>query len=165
MSPSADNDPRVHTLPAERWFEDYAPGSVHELGSVEVDADEVIQFARRYDPQPMHTDPVLAAQSPFGGLIASGWHTAGMMMRLYALNYLSPVSSVASPGMEGLHWPHPARPGDTLAVRVTVEKARPSVSRPDRGLVHSLIEVFNQHGDLVMAMHAVNVILRRPSAA
>ena len=159
-------DPASHPPPAaERWFEDYLPGAVHELGRVEVDAAEVIEFARRYDPQPMHTDPVLAASSPFGGLIASGWHTAGMMMRLYAVNYLSPVSSVASPGMEHLRWPHPARPGDTLSVRVTVEHARASASKPDRGLVHSLIEVFNQRGEVVMSMRAVNVILRRPAAA
>lgn len=151
--------------PIERWFEDYVPGSVHELGRLRVDADEVIAFGRRYDPQPMHTDPVLAASSPFGGLIASGWHTAGMMMSLYAVKYLSPVSSVASPGMEHLSWPNPARPGDTLAVRVTVEKARASASKPDRGVVHSLIEVFNQRDETVMSMRAVNVILRRPPAA
>jgi acyl dehydratase len=111
----------------------------------------------------MHTDPVAAERSPIGGLIASGWHTAGLMMSLYAVHYLSSASSVASPGMEELRWPTPVRPGDTLTVRVTVERTRPSASRPDRGLVHSLIEVFNQRGDTAMAMRAVNVILRRPA--
>lgn len=148
--------------PAERWFEDYVAGSVHELGRVRVDADEIIDFARRWDPQPMHTDPDAAASSPIGGLIASGWHTAGMMMSLYAVHYLSPASSVASPGMEELRWPAPVRPGDVLSVRVTIERTRRSASKPDRGLVHSLIEVFNQRGKPVMAMRAVNVILRRP---
>jgi acyl dehydratase len=148
----------------ERWFEDYHPGSVHELGSVEVDADEVVHFGRLWDPQPMHTDAEAAARSPFGGLIASGWHTAGLMMRLYAQRYLSPVSSVASPGMEELRWPHAVRPGDRLSVRVTVLDARPSASRPDRGIVRSLIEVRNQDGALVMTMRAANMILRRPQA-
>lgn len=154
--------PSPDTRPIERWFEDYVAGSVHELGCVTVDADEIVAFARRYDPQPMHTDPTAAERSPIGSLIASGWHTAGMMMSLYAQHYLSPASSVASPGMEELRWPTPVRPGDVLSVRVTIERTRPSASKPDRGLVHSLIEVFNQHGQTAMAMRAVNVILRRP---
>lgn len=147
----------------ERWFEDYHPGSVHELGSVEVDADEIVHFGRLWDPQPMHTDAEAAARSPFGGLIASGWHTAGLMMRLYAQRYLSPVSSIASPGMEELRWPQAVRPGDRLSVRVTVLDARPSASRPDRGIVRSLVEVRNQNGELVMTMRAANMILRRPA--
>ena len=147
----------------ERWFEDYVPGSVHELGSVPVDEAEVIGFARRFDPQPIHTDPALAARGPFGGLIASGWHTCGLMMRLYALNYLSSASSLASPGMEELRWPLPVRPGDTLTVRVTVREARPSASKPDRGVVHSLIEVLNQRNEPVMTVRAVNMIARRPA--
>ena len=147
----------------ERWFEDYRPGSVHELGSVEADADEIVHFGRLWDPQPMHTDPEAAARSPFGGLIASGWHTAGLMMRLYAQRYLSPVSSIASPGMEELRWPQAVRPGDRLSVRVTVLDARPSASRPDRGIVRSLVEVRNQDGELVMTMRAANMILRRPA--
>lgn len=149
----------------ERWFEDYHPGSVHELGSVEADADEIVHFGRLWDPQPMHTDAEAAARSPFGGLIASGWHTAGLMMRLYAQRYLSPVSSIASPGMEELRWPQAVRPGDRLSVRVTVLDARPSASRPDRGIVRSLVEVRNQCGELVMTMRAANMILRRPAAS
>lgn len=149
----------------ERWFEDYHAGSVHELGSVGVDADEIVHFGRLWDPQPMHTDAEAAARSPFGGLIASGWHTAGLMMRLYAQRYLSPVSSIASPGMEELRWPHAVRPGDRLSVRVSVLDARPSASRPDRGIVRSLVEVRNQNGELVMTMRAANMILRRPAAA
>ena len=148
---------------AERWFEDYVPGAVHELGTATVSEDEVLEFARRFDPQPIHTDPELAARGPFGGIIASGWHTCGLMMRLYALNYLSSASSLASPGMEELRWPLPVRPGDTLTVRVTVREARPSASKPDRGVVHSLIEVLNQRNEPVMTVRAVNMIARRPA--
>ncbi|KAA0219038.1 MAG: MaoC family dehydratase [Proteobacteria bacterium] len=150
---------------ADRWFEDYVPGSVHELGTVAVDEAEVLEFARRFDPQPIHTDPELAARGPFGGIIASGWHTCGLMMRLYAVNYLSPASSIASPGPEELRWPRPVRPGDTLTVRVTVEEARASSSKPDRGVVRSLVEVLNQRNEPVMTMRAVNMIARRPAGA
>ena len=143
------NDASKDAQMSERWFEDYYPGAVHELGTLHVDADEVLEFARRYDPQPIHTDPALAARGPFGGIIASGWHTGSLMMRLYALNYLSSASSLASPGMDELRWVRPVRPGDTLSVRVTVQDARPSTTKPDRGVVHSLIEVFNQHGEIV----------------
>ena len=159
------NDPSKDAQMSERWFEDYHPGAVHELGTLQVDADEVLEFARRYDPQPIHTDPALAARGPFGGIIASGWHTGSLMMRLYALNYLSSASSLASPGLDELRWLRPVRPGDTLSVRVTVQDARASASRPDRGVVHSLIEVFNQHGEPVMTMRAVNMIARRPAQA
>ncbi len=148
---------------SERWFEDYVPGAVHELGSVEVDEAELLEFARRFDPQPIHTDPERAARSPFGGIIASGWHTGSLMMRLYALNYLSPASSLASPGLDELRWPRPVRAGDVLTVRVTVEDARASASKPDRGVVRSLIEVVNQRGEPVMTSRAVNMIARRPS--
>lgn len=159
------NEPAKDRATAPRWFEDYVHGAVHELGTVTVDEAEVLEFARRYDPQPIHTDPELAARGPFGGVIASGWHTCGLMMRLYAVNYLSPASSLASPGMEELRWPRPVRPGDTLSVRVTVQDARASTSKPDRGVVHSLVEVLNQHGELVLMMRAVNMIARRPQRA
>ena len=159
------NDASKERQMAERWFEDYVPGSVHELGTVPVDEAEVLEFARRFDPQPIHTDPELAARGPFGGIIASGWHTCGLMMRLYAVNYLSPASSIASPGPEELRWPRPVRPGDTLTVRVTVEEARASSSKPDRGVVRSLVVVLNQRNEPVMTMRAVNMIARRPAGA
>jgi acyl dehydratase len=159
------NDESKEAQMTQRWFEDYVPGSVHELGTVSVTESEIIDFARRFDGQPMHTDPDLAARSPFGGVIASGWHTAALMMRLYAVQYLSYPSSIASPGMEELRWPAPVRGGDTLSVRVTVREARASTSKPDRGVVKSLVEVFNQHGETVMTMLATNMILRRPTPA
>lgn len=146
---------------AERWFEDYVTGDVHQLGTFSVTEDDIVAFARRYDPQPMHVDPEAAKATHFGGLIASGWHTGGLMMRLYATRYLSPASSLGSPGLDELRWPRPVRPGDNLTVRVTVEAARPSASRPGCGVVHSLIEVLNQAGEIVMSARAVNLIARR----
>lgn len=158
------NDPSKEAQMTQRWFEDYVPGSVHELGTVGVEESEILEFARSFDAQPMHTDPELAARSPFGGVIASGWHTASLMMRLYAVKYLSYPSSIASPGMEELRWLRPVRGGDKLSVRVTVLEARASKTKPDRGVVQSLIEVFNQRGEPVMTMRATNMILRRPAA-
>ena len=147
----------------DRFFEDYVEGDVHDLGSIAVEADEVVAFAKRFDPQAMHTDSEAAKRTPFGGLIASGWHTAGLMMRLYVERYLTHVASLASPGVDELRWLKPVRPGDALSVRVTVLKTMPSKSKPDRGVVTSLIEVFNQAGDTVMTLRAVNMIGRRAS--
>lgn len=145
-----------------RWFEDYVPGSVHELGSIAVDGEEMLAFAERFDPQSYHVDPQAAAQTHFGGLIASGWHTGSMMMRLFALAYLSPESSLGSPGIATMRWPRPVRPGDSLRVRVTVEHARLSQSRPDRGIIQSLIEVTNQNGEIVMTANPTNLVRCRP---
>ena len=149
----------------DRYFEDYVEGAVHRFGDIAVEADEIIAFANRFDPQGFHTDPEAARQTPFGGLIASGWHTAGLMMRLYVEHYLTHVASLASPGLDELRWLKPVRPGDRLSVRVTVLKAAPSRSRPDRGAVTSFIEVFNQADEAVMTLKAVNFIARRPLAA
>ncbi len=145
----------------DRYFEDYVTGSVHEFGSLRVEQDEVVAFAQKYDPQSFHTDPDKAKESIFGGIIASGWQTGGMMMRMYADHYLSHVASLASPGVDELRWPAPVRPGDELSLRVTVEATRRSKSKPDRGIVHSLIEVLNQNRDVVMSMKAMNMLLCR----
>jgi acyl dehydratase len=149
----------------QRYFEDYVPGLHAEYGPISVDADEIVAFARRYDPQGIHTDAAAAAQGPFGGLIASGWQTAALMMRLYVVNYLSAVASLASPGIDELRWLAPVRPGDALWLRVTVRDARRSRSKPDRGLVHTFIEVRNQHGAAVMTMLAMNLLRCRDAAA
>lgn len=145
----------------ERYFEDYLVGDIHQFGTIAVEQDEVVAFAKRFDPQDFHTDPVAAKATQFGGLIASGWHTAGLMMRLYADHYLTKVASLASPGVDELRWIKPVRPGDALSVKVTVLDAVPSRSKPDRGVVTSFIEVLNQAGDVVMSMRAVNMIARR----
>jgi acyl dehydratase len=148
---------------AERYFEDYAPGAVFTSGAIRVSEAEIIEFARRYDPQAMHTDPAAAKNGRFGGLIASGWHTASLMMQLFATNFLSPASSVASPGIDELRWLQPVRPGDSLRLRVTVIEARRSRSRPEEGIVRSLIEVLNQDGAAVMSLKPISLIACRPS--
>jgi acyl dehydratase len=145
----------------DRYFEDYIEGDVHDCGSLVIEADEMLAFAKLYDPQNFHADPEAAKNTPFGGLIASGWLTAGLMMRLYVEHYLTHAASLASPGLDELRWLKPVRPGDQLSVRVTVLKAVPSRSKPDRGAVTSLIEVFNQVGELVMSLKPVNIIARR----
>ena len=151
------------TVPAERrYFEDYIPGAVYEFGAIAVEQEEVISFARRFDPQVFHTDPELAQNTIYGGLIASGWHTAGLMMRLFADHYLSKVASLGSPGVDELRWKLPVRPGDELSIRVTVSEAKRSRSKPDRGMVRSFIEVINQNREVVMTMKAMTLCLCRP---
>lgn len=150
------------TVPVEdRYFEDYIAGSVHEFGSIPVEEKEVIAFARRFDPQTFHTDPEAAKRTVFSGLIASGWHTASLMMRLFADNYLSKVASLGSPGVDELYWLKPVRPGDELSIRVSVLGTKRSRSRPDRGVVRSFIEVLNQDREVVMSVKAVNILLCR----
>ncbi len=146
----------------ERYFEDYVEGEVHSFGSIDVEQDEIVAFAKYYDPQSLHTDPEAAKSGPFHGLIASGWQTCGLMMRLYVEHYLTHAASLASPGLDELRWLKPVRPGDRLSVRVTVLKAAASKSRPDRGAVTSFVEVFNQANELVMSLKVVNIIGRRP---
>jgi len=157
-------DSQVPVLPAERYFEDYIVGAVEEFGEVTVTADDIVEFARRYDPQAMHIDEAAAAQGPFGGLIASGWHTASMTMRLFVEHYLSKVATLPSPGIDELRWLRPVRPGDRLRVRVTVLEARRSRTKPDRGMMRSLVEVLNQNGDVVMSMQPMNLLRCRPPA-
>lgn len=148
----------------ERWFEDYPAGAVFDIGEIAVEEQDVLDFAQRFDPQPFHTDPAAAAASHFGGLIASGWHTASLMMRLLATNFLSPVSSLGSPGVDELRWLRPVRPGDVLRGSVTVLSARRSASKPDRGLIESRIELHNQHGDAVFSTRAVSLLRCRGKA-
>jgi acyl dehydratase len=136
----------------DRYFEDYIPGSVHEFGSMTVEESEIIAFAERFDSQPFHTDPVAAGQSVFGGLIASGWHTASLTMRLMVDNFISHVASLGSPGVEELYWLKPVRPGDILSVRITLLEAQRSTSKPDQGFIRGFTEVLNQHGEIVMTM-------------
>jgi acyl dehydratase len=150
------------SVPAtDRYFEDYVPGSIVEYGDILVNEAEIIEFARRYDPQEMHVDRTAAAQGRFGGLIASGWHTAAMMMRVIVDNFLPQSASLASPGIDELRWLQPVRPGDVLRVRLTVLEATPSRSKRDRGLVRTFVEVLNQKGTVVMSLKAMNIIACR----
>ena len=142
----------------DRYLEDYVPGAVHEFGSIAVEEDEIIAFAQRFDPQPFHTDPRAAEQSVFGGLIASGWFTSSLMMRLFVDHYLSRVASLSSPGVDELRWLKPVRPGDVLSLRITVMEVKRSRSKPDRGVLRSYIEVLNQSHEVVMTMKALNLL-------
>ena len=144
-----------------RYFEDYTVGVEQEVGSVSLSEAEIIEFANKYDPQDFHTDPEKAASGPFGGLIASGWHTIAVVMRLLVDKYLDNASSLGSPGIDELRWLAPVRPGDVLTVKAKVFNARRSDSKPDRGLIHTSVETSNQDGTMVMTMKAVNVVACR----
>ncbi|HEV3360556.1 MAG TPA: MaoC family dehydratase [Pseudonocardiaceae bacterium] len=147
----------------DRYFEDYVVGESHEYGHETLTEAQILDFARQYDPQPIHTDPEYAAKGPFDGLIASGAQTVAIMMRLYVTHYLSHAASLASPGMDELRWPRPVRPNDALWLRATVLDARRSQSKPDRGVVRTAIELFNQHDEAVLTTTAVNFLsLRNP---
>jgi acyl dehydratase len=137
--------------PRERYFEDYRQGEVFEFGDRLISAEEIVQFATLYDPQPFHLDDAAASRTHFGRLAASGWMTASVVMRLMVDHYISQVSSMGSPGIDELRWHKPVHAGDRLHVRVTVLETRRSKSKPDRGLLHGLNEAFNQHNELVMS--------------
>jgi acyl dehydratase len=151
----------ARTLPA-RYFEDYPVDAVFTGGPLAVGEAEILDFARRYDPQPMHVDKTAAEHGPFGGLIASGWHTAALMMQLFVAHFLSPDSSLASPGLDELRWLLPVRPGDRLSLKVTVLTARRSRSKPDQGAVTSLVEVLNQNRGVVMSLKPISLLRCRP---
>ena len=144
-----------------RYFEDYQAGAVYEFGDVEVDEDEMLAYARRFDPQPIHVDAAYAQEGPFGGLIASGWFTCGIFMRLFADHYLSRVAGLASPGVDELRWPVPVRAKDHVRLRTTILAARPSRSKPDLGIVQTRGELINQDGEVVLSLVAVNLLRRR----
>jgi acyl dehydratase len=150
-----------HAVGRDQCFEDCVPGSVRTFGTVLVKEEEIIDFARRYDPQVFHTDPVAARKTVYGGLVASGWHTAAMAMSLIVEHYLSRAASVGSPGVDELRWLKPVRPGDKLSVRMSVLDTRRSESKPDRGVVRSLVEVLNQDMAVVMSFKGVNILLCR----
>jgi acyl dehydratase len=144
------------------YLEDFAPGQVRESAPRTLTKDEIVAFAREYDPQPFHVDEEAAARSVFGGLIASGWQTVGIMMRLMWDTFLKDTASLGSPGSDEIRWLQPVRPGDTLRARFTVLEVVPSRSKPDRGIVHTRAELFNQHGALVMTQRGLGMFGRRP---
>jgi acyl dehydratase len=146
-----------------RYWEDFVAGETHDLGSIEFTAENIVAFASQWDPQPMHVDPEAAKASPYGGLIASGWHTATSYMRLLVTSALGNAVSLGSPGLDNLRWLRPVRPGDVLSARITILETRASESRPDRGIVRSRGEMINQAGEVVMEVEAVNFFGRRPT--
>lgn len=147
-----------------RYFEDFQAGQVHELGSYPVTREEILAFARQYDPQPFHLDEEAGRQSIFGGIIASGWQTAAICHRLLVGSLLADSSSMGSPGLDELRWLRPVRPGDTLSARIEVLETTPSRSKPDRGSVRTRMEVRNQQGELVMTENALVLFRRRAPA-
>ena len=146
----------------ERYFEDYRPGEVVEVGDHLVTREEIVAFAGRYDPQPFHLDEDAARDSIYGGLIASGWMTCGVLMRMLVDHVISPVSGMGSPGIDELRWLRPVRPGDRLRARVTVLEARRSTSRPDRGIVRLHQEALNQDDEVVLSMRGMGLYKCRP---
>ena len=143
-------------------FEDFAAGQVYELGSRTVTEEEIVDFGRQWDPQPFHVDPEAAKESVFGGLIASGWQTGAIWMRLYVDAMLG-AAARGSPGIEELRWLAPVRPGDTLSGRLTILEATPSATKPDRGTIRIRGEMVNQDGVTVMAMTSRGHFGRRPA--
>ncbi|OPY83580.1 MAG: Bifunctional protein PaaZ [Syntrophorhabdus sp. PtaU1.Bin153] len=145
----------------DRYFEDYIPGSVYEFGSILVKEEDIIDFARRYDPQVFHLDPEGARQSTYGGIIASGWLTAAITMRLLVDHYISRVAGMGSPGSGPIRWLKPVRPGDRLSIRVKILRASHSRIKVDRGVVRAFIETLNQKGEIVMTRTAVGIMACR----
>ena len=143
--------------PKERFFEDFRPGEVLEFGDYLVTEDEIVEFAKRYDPQPFHVDHEAAEKSIYGGLIASGWMTGSIVMRILVDHFISPESSMGSPGVDEIRWTKPVRPGDRLRVRVTVVEARRSQSKPDRGIIQLQQEAINQDGETVMSIRGMGL--------
>lgn len=143
------------------YFEDIEPGQVRELGDIQVEREEMIAFAERYDPQPIHTDPEQAAESIYGELIASGWFTVGLCMRVFAGEFLAEAASMGAFGVDELRWPTPVRAGDVLHVEHEVRDVTPSSSRDDRGYVDNTLRATNQHGEVVITWEATNIFLSR----
>jgi acyl dehydratase len=144
------------------YLEDFAPGQVRESPPRTLTKDEIGAFARQYDPQPFHLDEEAARRSVFGGLIASGWQTVGIMMRLLWDTFLKDTSSLGSPGSDEIRWLKPVRPGDTLRARFTIVEVTPSRTKLDRGIVRTFTEVMNQHDEVVMTHRGMGMFGRRP---
>lgn len=144
------------------YWEDFPVGDTMEMGSHTFTEAEIIAFARQFDPQPFHIDPEAAKNSFFKGLIASGWHTCAIAMRLMVDKYVARSASLGSPGLDNIRWVTPVRAGDTISYRRTTTAARPSESKPDIGLVRSRWEAVNQRGESVMTMEGWGMFRRRP---
>jgi acyl dehydratase len=146
------------------YFEDLEVGSDRDFGTYDVTREEVIEFARKYDPQPFHLSDEAAAKTHFGRLAASGWHTAAMTMAVIARKVVDDnQAGLGSPGIDELRWKKPVYPGDTLHVRGKIIEKTPSRSRPDMGSFRTETTVTNQHGDTVMTFQSIVLISRRPA--
>jgi acyl dehydratase len=149
---------------SERYFEDFAVGQIFKpSGRVRVEKDEIIAFAKTFDPQPFHLDEEAARHSIFGTLVASGWHTAALTMSLIARSEYRAAGGTIGLGFESLRWPIPVLPGDELRIETEVLETRPSKSRPDRGLLKMRTRTFNQNGAVVQELVANGMVPRRPA--
>ena len=146
------------------YWEDLRDDGTVEMGTHTFTEEEIIAFARQFDPQPFHTDPLAAKQSFFKGLIASGWHTCCIAMRLMVDKYVARSASLGSPGLDNIRWLAPVRAGDTITYRRLTTSARVSESKPDVGLLQSRWEAVNQRGEMVMTMEGWGMFRRRPAA-
>ena len=146
------------------YYEELAATPSNDLGTRIVSREDMLRFAREFDPQPFHVDEEAAKKSPYGGLIASGWMTCSIVMRMMCDGYLAESASLGSPGIDNLRWLKPVRPGDTIAVVRKTLEARKSSSKPDMGIIKSLWEVSNQHGELVMTMEGIGMFRCRPAS-
>lgn len=146
------------------WLEDFSVGMVVEIPGPTLTRESIIEFASRYDPQPFHLDEAAAKESTYGGLIASGWHTVSLAMRMICDAYLLDAASLGSPGVNQVRWLKPVRPGDTIRLRMSVLEARRSVSKPDRGTVLHRWEVLNQKNEIVLSMEGYGMFRRRTAA-
>ncbi|HEY0864404.1 MAG TPA: MaoC family dehydratase [Lacunisphaera sp.] len=146
-----------------RYFEDLKTGDKFNTAEYEMTAEEIIAFGRQFDPQAFHTDPAAAKDTLFGQLVASGWHTASVSMRLMVLGEMDLDGGVIGQGMESLRWPRPVLPGDRLRVVTEIEELRPAPARPDRGLIKLRCRTYNQHGKVVQDMTATLLVARRPA--
>jgi acyl dehydratase len=144
------------------YFEDFHPGQEIDLGQRTVSEEEIIAFATQFDPQPFHIDKEAAAHSIYGGVIASGWHTCSMMMRMVVDGILCTESSMGSPGLDGIRWLQPVRAGDTLSLRYVTKEVKASNSKPDRGVVWSTWVATNQHGETVCTIDGMAMMRRKP---
>ena len=145
------------------YWEDFPAGDTAEVGSHTFTEEEIIAFARQFDPQPFHTDPAAAKNTFFGGLIASGWHTCAIAMRLMVDKYVNRSASLGSPGLDNIRWLAPVRAGDTITYRRTITETRASASKPDIGLINTRWEALNQRGEIVMTMEGWGMFRRRGS--
>lgn len=146
------------------YFEDFDVGRVVDVGRRTLSEEEIIAFARDFDPQPFHVDHEAAARSPYAGIIASGWHTCALAMRMMCDAYLLDAASLGSPGVDNVRWHKPVRPGDELRLAMHVLEANRSRSKPDRGFVRSRWEMSNQNGEIVMTMEGVGIFRVRGEA-
>ncbi|MEX1037089.1 MAG: MaoC family dehydratase [Sneathiella sp.] len=144
------------------YFEDIAVDDKTVSNSKTVTKEEILDFARKYDPQPFHLDEAAAKKSIYGGLIASGWHTTAILMRLLVDNMTNKRAGLGSPGCDDLRWVRPVRPGDTLRYESTVVETRKSGSRPDMGIIRADVKLFNQNDEVVLTLKSIGMVKTRP---